>query len=73
MWLGDPDTYSLGTTKAKIRLEMIFDFDNEVMSTFRNIAKNMYWVLIALIVFQFIALSLRGVGLLPVWVFIEYL
>lgn len=73
LWLGDPATYTLGTLKAKIRLEMIFDFDNEVMSTFRNIAKNMYWVLIALIVFQFIALSIRGVGLLPVWVFIEYL
>ena len=52
---------------------MIFDFDNEVMSTFRSVAKNMYWVLIAIIVVQFIVLSIRGVGLLPVWVFIEYL
>lgn len=73
LWLGDASTYSLGLTKAKIRLEMIFDFDNEVMSTFRNVAKNMYWVLIALIILQFIGLTLRGVGLLPVWVFIEYL
>ena len=73
LWLGDPTTYQLGTTEAKHRLEMIFDFDNEVMSTMRNIAKNMYWVLIALIVAQFILLSIRGVGLLPVWVFIEYL
>jgi len=29
---------------------MIFDFENEVMSAMRNIAKNMYWVLIALII-----------------------
>ena len=43
------------------------------MSTFRSVAKNMYWVLIAIIVVQFIVLSIRGVGLLPVWVFIEYL
>lgn len=73
LWLGDPDTYELGNDNAKHRLEMIFDFDNEVMASFRAIAKNMYWVLIALIVVQFILLSFRGVGLLPVWVFIEYL
>lgn len=52
---------------------MIFDFNNEVMSTFRSVARNMYWVLIAIIVVQFIVLAIRGVGLLPVWVFIEYL
>ena len=73
LWLGDPDTYSLGNTEAKHRLEMLFDFDNEVMASFRAIAKNMYWVLIGLIVVQFILLSIRKVGLLPVWVFIEYL
>jgi len=33
----------------------------------------MYWVVIGLILTQFVALALRGVGLLPVWVFIEYL
>ena len=73
LWLGDPLTYEMGNKADKIRLEMIFDFDNEVMSTFRSVAKNMYWVLIAVIVVQFIMLSIRGVGLLPVWVFIEYL
>ena len=52
---------------------MIFDWDNEVMSTFRNVAKTMYWVLSSIIIIQFIVLSIRGVGLLPVWVFIEYL
>jgi len=73
LWLGDPKTYVLGTTAAKIRLELIFDFDNEVMATFRSTAKNMYWVIIGLIILQFILLLIRGVGLLPVWVFIEYL
>jgi len=52
---------------------MQFDFDNEVMKAFRDTAKNMYWVIIGIILIQFVALSIRGVGLLPVWVFIEYL
>ena len=39
----------------------------------RSIAKNMYWVLIGIIVVQCLALALRGVGMLPLWVFIEYL
>jgi len=43
------------------------------MALLRNIAKNMYWVLIGIILLQFVLLSLRRVGLLPVWVFIEYL
>lgn len=73
LWLGDPATYVLGVTKSKIRLEMMFDFDNEVMATFCNTVKYMYWVIIGLIVFQFVLLLCRGVGLLPVWVFIEYL
>ena len=29
---------------------MIFDFDNEVMKSFRDIARHMYWVLIGIIV-----------------------
>lgn len=52
---------------------MIFDWDNDVMSTMRNISETMYWVLIGIIVVQFFALLGRGVGLLPMWVFIEYL
>lgn len=73
LWLGDPKTYRLGNTESKHRLEMIFDFENDVMKTMRDIAKTMYWVLIAIILAQFVALTWRGVGLLPVWVFIEYL
>jgi hypothetical protein len=55
------------------RMEIIFDMRNSVMLTFRHIAANMYYVLIALIVIQFIVLAVRGVGLLPVWILIEYL
>jgi hypothetical protein len=33
----------------------------------------MYWVMIALILTQFLLLLWRGVGLLPVWILIEYL
>jgi len=52
---------------------MIFDFENDVMKTFRDTAKTMYWVLVILILSQFVALTIRGVGLLPAWIFIEYL
>jgi len=52
---------------------MQFDFTNSVMKTFRDTAKNMYWVIIVIILVQFVALTVRGVGLLPVWIFIEYL
>jgi len=67
----DPDPKK-NTDKYK-RLEMIFDFRNHNMFLMRTIAKNMYWVLIGIILVQFVLLSLRRVGLLPVWVFIEYL
>lgn len=43
------------------------------MHTFRMVAKNMYWGLIGLVLVQFVLLLSRQVGLLPVWVLIEYL
>lgn len=52
---------------------MIFDWRNPEMALMRKIAKNMYWVLVAIILVQFALLTLRRVGLLPVWVFVEYL
>ena len=75
LFLGEPDTYELVAEDASvsIRIPMQFDFTNSVMQTFRDTAKTMYWVLSAIIVVQFVALTLRGVGLLPVWIFIEYL
>lgn len=52
---------------------MLFDFGNEKMSLMRKIASNMYWVMIGLIMVQFVLLMWRGVGLLPVWTLIEYM
>lgn len=43
------------------------------MKLYRRVAQNMYWVMIALILTQFLLLLWRGVGLLPVWILIEYL
>lgn len=43
------------------------------MKLYRRIAENMYWVLIGLIVVQFLLLLWRGVGLQPVWVLLEYM
>lgn len=52
---------------------IIFDMKNPVMHIFRVVASNMYWGLIGLIFLQFIMLLARRVGLLPVWILIEYL
>lgn len=43
------------------------------MMLFRRIASNMYWVMIALIMSQFMLLWWRGVGMQPLWILIEYL
>jgi len=43
------------------------------MKTMRTISANMYWVMLLLVVIQFIALIWRRVGLLTVWVLIEYM
>lgn len=59
-------------TQSK-RMEIIFDTRDPVMQAFRSIASKMYYVVIALILVQFIMLASRGVGLLPVWILVEYL
>lgn len=43
------------------------------MKVFRQVASKMYWVLIGLVIIQFFALAVRGVGLLPVFILVEYL
>jgi len=73
MFLTNTSITNLETIEAFVRLEMIFDWRNPEMALMRNIAKNMYWVLIGIILIQFALLTLRRVGLLPMWVFIEYL
>ena len=70
---GNETTHRMGTTTASKRIGLLFDFSNDVMALFRRIAKDLYWVMIGLILSQFVLLKWRGVGLLPVWVLIEYL
>lgn len=65
--------HRLHTNSSSMRIEMQFDYRNANMMLYRRIAENMYWVLIGLIVVQFLLLLWRGVGLQPVWVLIEYL
>jgi hypothetical protein len=55
------------------RMEVIFDMRNPIMKQFRKIASRMYYVIIAIVLVQFVALAVRGVGLFPVWILIEYL
>ena len=73
MFYGNLSEIRLVTTTANAALPMTFDWNNEKMALMRSIAKNMYWGMIALIASQFIMLMLRRVGLLPVWILIEYL
>lgn len=73
MFFGNLSEIRLMTTTANAALPMTFDWTNEKMALMRSIAKNMYWGMIGLIASQFIMLMLRRVGLLPVWILIEYL
>lgn len=71
--VGNETEHRLFTESSSKRIEMQFDFRNQNMKLYRRVASNMYWVMIAIIVTQFILLIWRGVGLLPVWILIEYL
>jgi len=73
MFFGNLSEIRLMTKTANAALPMTFDWTNEKMALMRSIAKNMYWAMIGLIGSQFIMLMLRRVGLLPVWILIEYL
>ena len=73
IFIGNISEIRLMNNSTKKRLEMIFDWENPTMATARKISKNMYWVIIALVLIQFVLLIWRGVGLLPVWILIEYL
>jgi hypothetical protein len=73
IYLGNKTEVRLLNNQTRVRLEMIFDWDNPVMAKARSISANMYYVIIGLILTQFVLLLWRGVGLLPVWILIEYL
>lgn len=65
--------YKLETESANRRIPLLFDWNNDMMINMRAISRNMYWVLIAIILTQFFLLIWRKVGLLPLWILIEYL
>ena len=52
---------------------LIYECIDEKMIFFRNTAVALYYVMIALIVIQFFVLFFRNVGLLPLWVLLEYM
>jgi small-conductance mechanosensitive channel len=72
-YTGNQSWHRLYTNTSNSRIGMQFDYRNQNMQLYRRIAQNMYWVLIGLILVQFLLLIWRGVGLQPVWVLIEYL
>lgn len=73
IFLGNKTEVRMLNNVTRRRLEMIFDWDNPVMARARFISSRMYYVIIGLILTQFVLLLWRGVGLLPVWILIEYL
>jgi len=73
MFLGNATEHRLITRTSHIRIEMIFDWRNPNMALMRNISKNMYWVMVGIVLLQFVLLISRGVGMQPVWILIEYM
>jgi hypothetical protein len=69
----------LGSTKNREtmydykRIELQFDFRNDVMTYMREFAVKCYWYLLGVIVFQFFMLFCRDIGFLPLWTLIEYM
>ena len=49
IFMGNISEIRLMNNSTKKRLEMIFDWDNPTMATARTISKNMYWVIIGLV------------------------
>jgi len=66
-------TYKLHSKEANKRIPLLFDWRNPMMINLRTISKNCYWVMIGIILAQFVLLVWRRVGLLPLWILIEYL
>lgn len=55
------------------RIDLQFDFRNEVMAYMREFAVKCYWYLLGVIIFQFFMLFFRNIGFLPLWTLIEYM
>lgn len=73
MFLGNVTEIQLTTLGANKKIGLIFDWANPTMALMRSIAANTYWVMIGIIGVQFAMLIIRGIGLLPLWILIEYL
>jgi hypothetical protein len=58
--------------KAK-RINMQFDFVDQQMYYMRQLAIQLYYYFVGIIIVQFVILLWRNVGLLPVWTMIEYM
>ena len=52
---------------------MQFDYRNEKMDDMRSISGYLFYVMIAIIAIQFVALFVRNVGFLPLWTLLEYM
>lgn len=52
---------------------MQFDFRDDKMQYMRNTAVALYYVMIGIIVVQFLLLFIKNVGLLPLWTLLEYM
>lgn len=65
--------YFLETKTYWKRIPLLFDWNNNMMKTMRVISQNTYWAVIIIILVQFVLLSWRRVGLITLWILIEYL
>jgi hypothetical protein len=65
--------YKMDTASTSARIPLLFDWNNDMMINMRSISRNMYWVIIIMIFVQLVGLMWRKVGLLPLWILIEYM
>lgn len=73
----DKDAFGSTTYRERLytysKIPLLFDFTNPVMAYWRAYAENVYWYLCGFIALQFILLTYRNVGFLPLWTMIEYM
>src|SRR3569833_599775 len=62
-----------GVNTTQFSIPMQFDYRNEKMQYMRNTAITLYYVMIGIVVLQFLMLFVRNVGLLPLWTLLEYM
>lgn len=65
--------FTLGNNYSVRQIPMQFDYRNEKMDEMRSISGYLFYVMIAIIAIQFVALFVRNVGFLPLWTLLEYM